>query len=476
VKRLRTKRAISIVSAFAVLGAASIAGVAIADNVQINDVTAGASATKAGGDTGTASVRIVGNNAPNGDINNCNVDATHAATVALSSNQSWLTLSASSLQVTDCGNPGLKTVGYTVDCDAPDGGVATVSTSTSGGLSGALYNDDSFTVTVDGTNSSCGGGGTTNSPPTVSEISGDATANEGDQKTYSVTASDSDNDTLTYAWSVTGNASINGASNGSSVTVDFTDGANPSSTVGIQVVVSDGHVADDVTKNKSVTEFNVAPTLSALSLTGNNGVACIGGNSVGVDFTFSDPAGANDTYTGNIDWGDGSTDGSFSSSPVSTSHSYAAGSYTVAVDVSDEDGGNATQQTGSVSLLYATGNGVLQPINYTGRPTNPAEMSLFKSGSTVPVKIRPTDCNGAPVPGLTLAVQVNKYDNSADGDSVESTSPANPDPGNLMRYDATAGQYIYNLGTKGFTNGDYKITITGATIAPVTAYISLKGK
>jgi hypothetical protein len=50
-----------------------------------------------------------------------------------------------------------------------------------------------------------------------------------------------------------------------------------------------------------------------------------------------------------------------------------------------------------------------------------------------------------------------------------------PDQGTSMRYTGSPDyQYIYNLGTKGRSAGDYSVTVSDPTIAPVTAGISMK--
>ena len=60
-----------------------------------------------------------------------------------------------------------------------------------------------------------------NAAPTVGSISGASVVSEASGGTYTVSATDPDGDTLTYAWSVqSGNASISGATNTSSASVD----------------------------------------------------------------------------------------------------------------------------------------------------------------------------------------------------------------------------------------------------------------
>lgn len=95
-----------------------------------------------------------------------------------------------------------------------------------------------------------------NPAPTVgAAIAGPATAVEGSTEPYSITATD--DGPLTYAWSVvSGNASIAGTANGSSVNVAFTDGP---STVKLKVIVSDG-TNPAVERTLDISEANAVPT------------------------------------------------------------------------------------------------------------------------------------------------------------------------------------------------------------------------
>jgi hypothetical protein len=148
------------------------------------------------------------------------------------------------------------------------------------------------------------------------------------------------------------------------------------------VVVS---VSDDDTTSTDtvvVTVRNVAPTLSPLALSGETGAATVGGNVVGVSFSFTDP-GANDKpWTIDINWGDGkphtvynaATQGAQSPS----THTYAAGTYTLTVKVTDKDGGSDSR-TGSVSHLYSW-TGFFSPVDMGG------VFNVAKAGSAIPVK------------------------------------------------------------------------------------------
>ena len=91
--------------------------------------------------------------------------------------------------------------------------------------------------------------------------------------------------------------------------------------------------------------------------------------------------------------------------------------------------------------------------------STPAVARRSSSGSTIPVKVRATDCTGAPVAGLDLHVHLSM------GGSDAQAAASNGDTG--MRY--TDGQYIFNLSTKrsqfaggqDLTAGTYHLWVTG---------------
>ena len=68
-----------------------------------------------------------------------------------------------------------------------------------------------------------------------------------------------------------------------------------------------------------------------------------------------------------------------------------------------------------------------------------------------------------------------KLSNGIAGTELEATATNAPDGGNAFRYDATADQYIFNLGTRGMSEGTWQIRIDlGDGAAPRTVAISLK--
>jgi len=219
--------------------------------------------------------------------------------------------------------------------------------------------------------------------------------------------------------------------------------------------------------------------VGTLTLSSNTGTACNGGNIVTLDFDFSD-VGVNDAnWHVDINWGDGNHttyDTATQGSQPQKSHSYGAGTFTISVSVTDKDNasGSNSSSAGAVSFLWNLSS-ILQPIN-PGPPN-----SIFKYGSTIPVKVKVTDCNNAPVGTLTLKVTSRLLSNGTPSDAVnEPTSTSAADTGNTMRFTgAPDNQYIFNLASKSLADGTamYRIYVTiESTGQYVSADIGLKLK
>ncbi|HYI32661.1 MAG TPA: PxKF domain-containing protein, partial [Glaciibacter sp.] len=115
--------------------------------------------------------------------------------------------------------------------------------------------------------------------------------------------------------------------------------------------------------------------------------------------------------------------------------------------------GNTTTISGTYRVVYKF-SGFLQPINDTAHQVG-ASTSIFKAGSTVPVKFQLRNASGALMQAATAPVWMTPVKGSAMSVPVDETvySPAG-DSGTAFRYDATAQQYIYNWKT-GSTGGNY---------------------
>jgi len=134
--------------------------------------------------------------------------------------------------------------------------------------------------------------------------------------------------------------------------------------------------------------------------------------------------------------------------PVNTA---VVGIYTVTYNVTDAALNPAVQVTRTVNVVYKFG-GILPPINSDGS-------SIFKLGSTVPVKFQLTDADGNFVTNAVATIWVKKLSNGVLPGEMEAVSTSAATTGNLFRYDSTSNQYIFNLATKLLSKGNWRITI-----------------
>ena len=119
-----------------------------------------------------------------------------------------------------------------------------------------------------------------------------------------------------------------------------------------------------------------------------------------------------------------------------------------------------------------TWSGVLQPINQDGS-------SIFKLGSTIPVKFKLTGAS-ASITNLAARIWVAKVSDGVAGSEFEALTNANADAGNQFRYDPSGQLYIYNWGTKlaggglAASEGTWQIRIDLLDGAVHTVIVTLK--
>jgi hypothetical protein len=134
-----------------------------------------------------------------------------------------------------------------------------------------------------------------------------------------------------------------------------------------------------------------------------------------------------------------------SGSPIDTG---TVGTKTFIVTATD-NAGNTVTNTITYYVRYVFG-GILQPINPDGS-------SIFKLGSTVPVKFELRDANGNFVTNAVATISMAKMSGSVAGTEVEAISTSAATTGNLFRL--TGNQYIFNLATKSLSTGTWQIRI-----------------
>ena len=91
----------------------------------------------------------------------------------------------------------------------------------------------------------------------------------------------------------------------------------------------------------------------------------------------------------------------------------------------------------------------------------------------MPVKFQLTGAS-AGISTLQAKLHVAKISNSVVGTETEAVSTAAATTGNLFRYDASGGQYIFNWGTTGQTVGGYQLRIDMPDGVKRSVIVSLK--
>lgn len=181
----------------------------------------------------------------------------------------------------------------------------------------------------------------------------------------------------------------------------------------------------------------VNPDMTPPTITCPDGVTAIATTSQGTTVNFSPVTATDDCSIPSITYSQAG--GSF----------FGVGSTTVTSTATDA-AMNQSDCAFQVNVVFAW-SGVLQPVNADGS-------SVFKLGSTVPVKFKLTDLSS----GITDAVATLSYAmlaNSVPGPINEAVSTADATTGNLFRYDASSQQYIFNWSTKGLSVGSYELMI-----------------
>ncbi|HWW76673.1 MAG TPA: tandem-95 repeat protein, partial [Pyrinomonadaceae bacterium] len=328
---------------------------------------------------------------------------------------------------------------------------------------------DTFSYTV-----SDGNGGTAtanvtvtinavNDAPSSPSVPGPVTIPELAPYTFTASASDVDGDTLTF--------SLVGAPAGASITSTGQFSWTPTEAQGgtgspftFTVRVSDGTSNADSSVTITVTEVNQAPTLAPIpaqtvllggtaAFTASGSDADLPAQTLTYSLTGAYPAGATiNPATGAFSW-----------TPTAAQSGQV---YTFNVRVTDNGAGTLyAEQPVTIGVGYSW-TGLLSPINQNGS-------SVFKAGQTVPVKFQLTGTS-AGITNAVVRLYVAKVTDDIVGTEEEAGSTSNATEGNLFRYDASSGQYIFNLSTKGLTAGTYQLRVDMGDGTSRTALISLR--
>jgi hypothetical protein len=132
---------------------------------------------------------------------------------------------------------------------------------------------------------------------------------------------------------------------------------------------------------------------------------------------------------------------------VSGGTSSGVGTFTATATAKDK-AGNVATTTVTYKVIYRySGAFFLQPINDTAHQVG-LSTSIFKAGSTVPVKFQLLNAAGQPVQAASAPIWENPVSKGSTSAAVnETTLVASADTTDTFRWDATARQYIYNWNT-----------------------------
>jgi len=148
--------------------------------------------------------------------------------------------------------------------------------------------------------------------------------------------------------------------------------------------------------------------------------------------------------------------------------SFPLGKTTVTCTARDNSQNTATATFTAWVQVQAPSDGT-----FFGQPINPDGSSIFKQKSTIPVKFKLTGASAA-ITNLVAHLSTAKTANGVTGTFVEADSNASPDGGNTFHYDATAGQYVFNLSTKAMTAGTWSVRADLGDGVPHQISVSLK--
>jgi len=214
--------------------------------------------------------------------------------------------------------------------------------------------------------------------------------------------------------------------------------------------IADKACPDDITVTKNGAGQSVAGTV--LDRAGNSATATVGGLSVDGEKPEVRVAGVKDggVYTlGAVPAASCTAVDSFSGAAsckvtVSGGLANGVGTFTYTATGTDK-AGNVGTVTGSYKVRYRF-DGVLPPLNDTAHQR--CLLSVFKAGSTVPVKFQLKRADGTPVQAATAPVWLTPVKGAATTAPVSATGiSAAGDSGSTFKYDAKARQYAFNWGT-----------------------------
>ncbi len=304
---------------------------------------------------------------------------------------------------------------------------------------------------------------------TVTCTATDGSGNEATPTTFKVTVADTTKPELSLPANITEEAT---GPNGAAVSFNATASDLVNGNVDVTCDPASGSIfalgtttvdcsATDAANNTATGSF----TVKVQDTIAPSNIQFVGNINDGGSFFFSDvPAQPTCTAT---DGGSGLN----AAGCVVSGYSTAVGTHTLKATATDKAGNTATKEI-SYTVKPYTLNGFYQPIDMNDT------VNTVKNGSTVPVKFElfkgGTELTSTSAVTSILARPMSCGALSGDPeDPIETLATG----GTSLRYDATAGQFIYNWTTpKGASQVGkcYSLTMTAADSSTMTAYFKLK--
>jgi hypothetical protein len=474
----------------------AIPAVAYADYV-VDDVVAGGNDTITAGGSTTINYKILNQNTKAGDPqNSCNVSDGTTATVTLNV-PADVTASKTSLTFSACDTPqavqfsSSKAGDHSITASVSDSGDGTYDTSRA-----------SFTLHVNAAP-------VTNTKPALTlpaNITEEATGASGAAVSYTATANDKEDGALTPDCSPKSGSTFPVGT--TTVNCSATDSGNLSASGSFNVTVQDktGPVLElpaDITEeatsangavvNFTATASDLVDGSVSVSCSPDSGTFALGTTTVNCSAT--DKAGNESTGSFSVkvqdttaptniqfvgDFNDSFFFGDVPAQPtctaddggsglqgcVVTGYSTAVGNHTLTATATDK-AGNADNKTLSYTVKPYSFNGFYQPVDMNG------VYNTVKGGSTVPLKFElfkgATELTDTTAIKSLQAAKV-ACTSGAGEDAIETVATG----GTSLRYDATAGQFIYNWKTPTGAGTCYKVTVTATDGSSITAYFKMK--
>ena len=236
---------------------------------------------------------------------------------------------------------------------------------------------------------------------------------------------------------------ITGIQNGDNITATYSTTATQLSPVGTYAIVPTLNDPDSKLGNYTVTINNGTLTINptGLLITADNKTKVLGAPNPA--FTVS--------YSGfqNGD-GPGSLGGTLVCVTTAVQNS-PVGSYPITCSGQTSTNYTITYMPGTLTITYNPnlGHTVLPPIDPNGT-------SVFKAGSTIPVKFQVFDVNGNSIgtPGVVTSFRIIQIISGTGGSTTVDLPTTSTSASTAFRFDTTSQQWIFNLSTKGLAAGN----------------------